>query len=282
VCVCVCVCVFCVCVWFVCVCVAQGLEAMHAGNAEEENQDAMTTAATACIDSILQVLHKSPTNSKGALRTAKSPLMNPTRIKRALLTSPTIGKGALLESPTDSKRALLQVPNRSEGTLLKDTTDRKTALPKSATTSKRALLRSPTNSKRALIMSPTKSKRALLKSLNTLELQREGELALSALLALHSQGVEVAGGEQAEHGAMVREACYHALGAAGAQVIKLRSAATASLAEVWLHSNGGNGSTGRSGRNCCNEGDSAPEQRWRRVLWNRACLVEEGVVLVAG
>ena len=63
-------------------------------------------------------------------------------------------------------------------------------------------------------------------------MQRAGELALSALLVLHAQGVAAAGGDQAEHGAMVRDGCYHALGAAGAQVIKLRSAATASLAEV--------------------------------------------------
>lgn len=93
-------------------------------------------------------------------------------------------------------------------------------------------------------------------------LQRAGEHALAAVLSLHAQGAAAAGGEQAEHGAMVREACYHGLGASAAQLIKLRGGAAAQLAEELVQAEA----------RCGAEGAQA-ELALKRAVWMMGRLV---------
>lgn len=90
-------------------------------------------------------------------------------------------------------------------------------------------------------------------------LRRAGETGVSALLALFAPGL-VAAGTRVEavtrEGAMVREATYHALGAAAAQVIRIRGVGAAALAEELVTKEAANG-----------DGGSCSELALKRCVW---------------
>jgi hypothetical protein len=99
-------------------------------------------------------------------------------------------------------------------------------------------------------------------------LQRSGEAGISALLALHAQAAAAAGGGADAHddGALVREATYHALGAAAVQLIKARGLGAAILAQELVHAEA-----------ICGGSGAACEVALKRAVWMVGRLVSADV-----
>jgi hypothetical protein len=103
-------------------------------------------------------------------------------------------------------------------------------------------------------------------------MERAGEGALATLLQLHRQGVDAHASEaQREDGAMVREACYHALGAVSAQLISLRGPGVALLAAELVQ-----GEAATTGGGC------AGELALKRAVWLLGRLVSADLEVSGG
>lgn len=97
-------------------------------------------------------------------------------------------------------------------------------------------------------------------------LERCGEIGIRALLALHAQGAAAAAGAKANEAALVREATYHALGAAAVRLLKVRGVAATILAQELVHTEASCGGRG-----------AACEVALKRAVWMVGRLVSADV-----
>jgi len=97
-------------------------------------------------------------------------------------------------------------------------------------------------------------------------LQLAGDAGVQALLALHAQGAAAASSAHAEDGAMVREASYHAMGAAAVQLIKVRGGSVALLAQELVETEAACGGVG-----------ATAELALKRAVWMVGRLVSADV-----
>ena len=103
-------------------------------------------------------------------------------------------------------------------------------------------------------------------------MERAGEGALATLLQLQRQGVDANASEaQREDGAMVREACYHALGAVAAHLIGLRGPGVALLAAELVQ-----------GEAATTGGGGAGELALKRAVWLLGRLVSADLEVAGG